>query len=113
MLSNKHRYTMLRLSRLALAPIYSVLSFFLKKNDNIVITASYNNEYSDNAKALFELLVLQPKYKERVYFVINDDDKRQALNKLYPGHFISNLSFKDVLFILKARFWFCSAMELP
>lgn len=113
MLSNKHKYTLLRASRLLLAPLYSLLALFVRKNDNIIITASLNMEFSDNAKALFDMLAAKGEFKDRVYFVINDEEKRQQLNTLYPGHFISNLSFKEAFFILKARYWFCSAMELP
>lgn len=113
MLSNKHKYTLLRATRLLLAPVYSLLALFVRKNNNIVITASLNMEFSDNAKALFEMLVRSERFQDRVYFVINDEEKRAALNKEYPGLFISNLSFADALFILKARYWFCSAMELP
>lgn len=113
MLSNKHKYTLLRVSRLLLAPLYSLLALFIKKNNNIVITASLNMEFSDNAKALFDMLNHREEFKDRVYFVINDEQKRQELNRKYPGKFISNLSFKEAFFILKARYWFCSAMELP
>src|SRR5690554_4672806 len=113
MLSNKHKYTLLRVSRLLLAPLYSLLALFVKKNENIIITASLNMEFSDNAKALFDMLNHREEFKDRVYFVINDEQKRQELNRKYPGKFISNLSFKEAFFILKARYWFCSAMELP
>ncbi|MBE0471492.1 MAG: CDP-glycerol glycerophosphotransferase family protein [Methyloprofundus sp.] len=113
MLNNKHKYTLLRASRILLAPIYSLISLFFKKNNNIVITASLNMEFSDNAKALFEMLVLKDEFKDRVFFVINDEDKREQLNSVYPGRFISNLSFNEAFFILRARYWFCSAMELP
>src|SRR5690554_6694827 len=113
MLSNKHKYTLLRVSRLLLAPLYSLLALFVKKNENIIITASLNMEFSDNAKALFDMLNHREEFKDRVYFVINDEQKRQELNRKYPGKFISNLSFKEAIFILKARYWFCSAMELP
>ena len=70
-------------------------------------------EFSDNAKTLFEMLVLKDEFKDRVFFVINDEDKREQLNTVYPGRFISNLSFNEAFFILRARYWFCSAMELP
>lgn len=113
MISNKHKYTLLRVSRLLLAPLYSFLALFIKKNENIIITASLNMEFSDNAKALFDMLNYREEFKDRVYFVINDEQKRQELNRKYPGKFISNLSFKEAFFILKARYWFCSAMELP
>lgn len=113
MLSNKHKYTLLRVSRLLLAPLYSLLALFVKKNENIIITASLNMEFSDNAKALFDMLNHREEFKDRVYFVINDEQKRQELNRKYPGKFISNLSFEEALFILKAQYWFCSAMELP
>ena len=112
-LSNKHRYTISRFNRLLLAPVYSFISLLLKKNNCVIITGSLNNEYSDNAKALFEMLIEDQVYCNRVYFVINDKKKRLVLNSIYPGRFISNLTFKEKIFILKARFWFCSAMELP
>ncbi len=63
MLSNKHRYTLLRASRILLAPFYSLLALFVKKNNNIVITASLNMEFSDNASALFEQLIRREEYK--------------------------------------------------
>lgn len=113
MFGNKHRYTFLRVSRLLFAPVYTLISFFLKKNDNIIVTASFNTEYSDNAKALFEMLVEMEDYKNRVYFVINDSTRRRQLNSLYPGKFISNTSMRNGLFILRANYWFCSGMELP
>lgn len=112
-LSNKHRYTLLRLSRILLAPFFTLISLLLRKNQNIVITASYNNEFSDNAKALFEILIQHDDFKERVYFVLNDVRLRQQLNRQYPGRFISNQTFKEAIFVLRARYWFCSAMELP
>lgn len=112
-LSNKHRYTLLRISYLLLTPFYSLLAIFLKKNNNIIITGSLNREFSDNARALFENLIQYNNYKERVFFVINDAEKREALNQQYPDCFISNTNLREALFILRARYWFCSAMELP
>lgn len=113
MLSNKHKYTLLRVSRLLLAPLYSLLALFVKKNENIIITSILNLEYSDNAKALFEILIKYPDFKNRAFFVINDKQKREELNRQYPGHFISNKGIKNICLILKSHYWFCSAMELP
>src|SRR5690554_4355284 len=112
MLSNKHKYTLLRVSRLLLAPLYSLLALFVKKNENIIITASLNMEFSDNAKALFDMLNHREEFKVRVYFVINDEQKRQELNRKYPGKFISNLSFKDAFFMLKSLYRFCTSMDM-
>lgn len=112
-MNNKNKYTLLRLSRILFSPFYTIISFFIKKNNNIIITASLNNEFSDNARALFEILVEREEYKSRVYFVINDKKKREELNLLYPGKFISNSTFKEAVFILRAGYWFSSAMELP
>lgn len=70
-------------------------------------------EYSDNARALFETLSEHEEYRERVYYVINDEEKRKELNEQFPFRMISNDKFRDVLFILRSRYWFCSAMELP
>lgn len=113
LLSNKYRYALLRACRLLRAPVYSLLSLFVNKNENIIITASFNMEFSDNARALFEELIGRDEYRERVFFVMNDEVKREDLNRQYPGCFISNSGFRNALFILRAKYWFCSAMELP
>lgn len=112
-LSNKHKYSLQRGLQLSLAPAYTLVSIFLEKNDNIVLTASLNNEFNDNSRALFEALYSSDEYKDRVFFVLNDYEKRKNLNQKYPNKFISNLKLSDVIFTLRAKYWVCSALELP
>lgn len=113
MLSNKHKYSLQRGFLLLLSPFLSFLAVFLKKNDCIVLTASLNNEYNDNSRALFEMLCSIPEFKNKVYFVLNDGARREKLNEKYRGRFISNLGFSNIIFILRAKYWVCSALELP
>src|SRR5690625_5740765 len=112
-LKNKHKYTLQRLLQILMAPAYSVISFLIRKEDNIVITGSLNKEFSDNARSLFELLIKDAKFSKRIYFVINDNKKRHSLNSIYPGKFITNFKIKHIILVLRARYWFSSAMELP
>lgn len=112
-LSNKHKYSLQRGIQVVLAPIYSLLGLLIKKNNFIILTASLNNEFTDNCRALFEVFYELPEYRQRIYFVINDKQKRKKLNQDYPGRFINNTSPKNILLILKAKYWVCSALELP
>lgn len=113
MLNNRHKYTMLRIIILFLSPVYTVLSFIIKKNDVVILTSSHNMEFSDNSKALFEALIEKAFLKNKIYFVINDEVKREQLNKLYPGCFIGNKKLKHFKIILSAKYWFASALEMP
>lgn len=112
-LPNKHKYSIQRAIQLILSPLFSIISLFLKKREIIIFTSSLNNEFSDNSRALFEYLYKNPQYKDRLFFVLNDPQKREFYNQRYPNKFISNLSLKNILFILSAKYWFCTSLELP
>ncbi|MCH8492465.1 MAG: CDP-glycerol glycerophosphotransferase family protein [Idiomarina sp.] len=109
----KHKHSLLRGSLFLLSPLFTLISFFLKKNDAVVLTSSLNKEFSDNTRALFEALYARPEFRNRVYFVLNDTEKAALLNQQYPGRFLNNTSFKNILFILRAKYWFSSALEMP
>lgn len=112
LISNKHKYTILRVTELIKGYLFWFLSFFIKKNDNIVIINSIlNKDFTDNSKALFEYLVKKEEIK--TYFIINDDKLREKLSLIYPNRIITNKKIKDIFLILKAKTWFCSTMELP
>ncbi len=113
MISNKHRYTILRATQFLLAPFFTIISVFLKKNNNIILTSSLNKEFSDNSKALFEMLVRLDEFADRVYFVLNNAALAEKLNKKYSGRFISNTGLTNCIFILRARYWFCASLEMP
>lgn len=112
-LSNKHKYSLQRTFSLILGIFYTVISLFLKKKDHIVLTSSLNQEFSDNSRALFEALYKQSNYQNKIYFVINDSQKRDFYNQLYPSCFISNTNIQDLKLILEAKTWFASSLEFP
>ncbi|HGN9438957.1 CDP-glycerol glycerophosphotransferase family protein [Proteus mirabilis] len=110
--NNKHKYTILRITELVKGYLFWLLSFFIKKDNNIVIINSIlNKEFTDNSKALFEYLVKKEEIK--TYFIINDDILREKLSLIYPNRIITNKKIKDIFLILKSKTWFCSTMELP
>lgn len=113
MIRNKHRYTILRATQFLLAPFFTIISVFLRKNNNIILTSSLNKEFSDNSKAMFETLIRIDEFADRVYFVLNDAVLAENLNKLYSGRFISNTNLTNCIFILRAKYWFCASLEMP
>ncbi len=48
-----------------------------------------------------------------VYFVINDNEYRNNLERQYGKHFIETNSFKGKIFALRSKLWFVSAFEMP
>lgn len=112
-LSNRHKYTAKRFFSFSLSPIVFFLSYLFRKKDIAIFSSSLNNEFSDNSRALFEHLYNDVDNTTEIFFVMNDAVQRHSLNKVYPGRFITNYKPKDILTIIKAKYWFCSAMELP
>ncbi|MGQ7247151.1 CDP-glycerol glycerophosphotransferase family protein [Halomonas sp. V046] len=85
----------------------------MKKKDVVVLTSSLNCEFSDNSRALFQYLYERTEYAGSVYFVLNDKELREKWEAVYPGCFISSFKLADAILILRAKYWFCSALELP
>lgn len=113
MLSNKHRYTLYRLLKFLLSLPLTLLAPFFVKKPYIILTSALNKVFEDNSQALFEALYTDERFKDNVYFVLNDKEKRAQLNQIYPGKFISNTSWKNIKLILSAQYWCASSLELP
>lgn len=90
-----------------------LVKIFHKKkyiNNNIwIFSSSYNTQYNYNSKYLFEYVINNHKNILPLY-VINDDDKRESLQKIYGyEHFIETKSIKGIKQALNAGVWLTSA----
>lgn len=112
-MNNKNRYNVARGLKLLWGLLATVLAIFIRRRDLIVLTASHNTSFSDNARAMFLALYELPQYREKVYFVINDRKRMDALNRQYPGRFLANTSLASLCLILSARVWMTSSLEFP
>lgn len=100
---------------------YGVKSIFLqllikKLNKKVVIfNSSFNENYNFNTRYLFEYFLTQKEILKQyeIKFIINDDEKRENLNKLMGNHFIEGKSFKGIIYILKAQMWITSTIDPP
>jgi len=74
-----------------------------------VFSSSNNTAFNYNSKYLFEY-VLKNKKEILPLYVINDDDTRTELKKMYgEEYFIETKSLKGILKVLNAGVWFTSA----
>ncbi len=112
MLKNKNKYTSLRFKQFTQGFLYSFVAIFLPRKKRIIFNSSYNNNFNFNSKYLF-LYYLKQKKNTEVFFVINDKSKRHKLIAKHGPYFISNMSIKEKLFILKSSIWITSTMETP
>ncbi|MFV0573824.1 MAG: CDP-glycerol glycerophosphotransferase family protein [Vibrio sp.] len=95
-----------------------VFSFFYSSielsSDYIVFNSTGNLNYNFNSRFLFESMLQDEHFKDKkIYFIINDDNKRAELNKKYPNCFISSNSFFGRILCLKAKVWITSTIETP
>ncbi|MHA2769948.1 CDP-glycerol glycerophosphotransferase family protein [Vibrio harveyi] len=98
--------------------IDSILSFifsFVKPcPKTIVFNSSFNTNFNFNSKFLFEYLIKDKKFKHcQIYFVMNDESKRNELNEIFHGRFISTKELRGKLIALKASLWITSTIETP
>ncbi|TQF72212.1 CDP-glycerol glycerophosphotransferase family protein [Pseudoalteromonas luteoviolacea] len=97
-------FTLVFVKRLLL----SILYLFKKKDGNVIIISSYNNNsYNFNSRIFFEYLI-QAKKNERVFFIIADENKRKTLNEKYGQYFISFSEWQDLKLIYSAKHWLFS-----
>ncbi|WP_297481042.1 CDP-glycerol glycerophosphotransferase family protein [uncultured Photobacterium sp.] len=93
-----------------LASLFTKTSKLNKKT--IIINSTVNNNFNFNSKYFFEYLE-SVEHDFNVYFIVNDDKKRDSLNKIYPGKFITNYLSQDIKTIASAKIWLCSTIDLP
>lgn len=110
---NKNRYLKLRRALFIKGALFSLLSFFVgRSKQRIIFNSEFNTEFNHNSKYLFLcFLKHHPEYEVR--FVINDIEQKDKLNQEIGPYFIDTYSFKNRLFILKAKVWVTSSLETP
>jgi len=78
----------------------------------VIFNGFLNQKFNYNSRCLF-LYFIENIKEYSSYFVINDDELRNELNKNIGNYFIETKSFLGKLFVLKASIWFVSTLELP
>lgn len=104
------------ISKLIFNSFISLFFCFIRLNNRkVIITSTRNISYNFNSKYLFEYLTRgEGDGFFDVYYVINDDEKRQQLNTSYSTtRFIESKTLSGTLFCLNAKFWVSSTFELP
>ena len=72
-----------------------------------VLLSSNKIDFTHNTKYMFEYLVEQTNYE--VKYIINDNEKREKLNTIYPYHFISTNSKDGKKYLKDADVWLLDA----
>ena len=110
---NKNRYTSSRLNHIITSLPYAFLSLFCKRDKKLIVfCAMHCKTFDSNSKFLF-LHFLQNEPDFTVKFVINDDEKREALIKQYGNHFIDTRTKEGKRIAIKAATWVVSWLDLP
>jgi len=110
---NKNRYLKLRAFLFIKGSLFSLLSFFIKReNKRIIFNSEFNTEFNHNSKYLF-LYFLKYHNEFEMRFVINDPLLQNKLNKEIGPYFIDTYSLKNIFYILKAKIWVTSSLETP
>ena len=110
---NQHRYTSSRLSHILKSIPYSIISPFSKRDKKLIVFCAMHCEtFDSNSKFLFlHFLKNEPDFT--VKFVINNDEKRQALIEEYGDHFIDTRTKEGKKIALRAKTWVVSWLDLP
>lgn len=87
---------------------------YTKRKKTIIFNSACNQEFTWNAKSLF--LHSKEKLEDlgfKVYFVINDKNKREYLTSIYGNYFICNKKKCNIIKIYTASIWILSTLETP
>nr|WP_080491805.1 CDP-glycerol glycerophosphotransferase family protein [Lactiplantibacillus plantarum] len=89
--------------------IAQIFNLVIRTNPNVWIFSSTGNKhYNYNAKYFFEYVLSKHKEK-KIYFVVNDMEVREKLNREVGNYFISSITFSGIITILKGSIWITSA----
>jgi CDP-glycerol glycerophosphotransferase len=112
-MNNKTEHLIKRLSIVLFALPAFIISLFLKRDaSRIIFTAFLNISFTSNSKYLFLWFIHNIK-NYNSYFVINNDELRNNLNKTIGNYFIETKTLKGKLFVLQASIWIISSLEIP
>lgn len=110
---NKNRYNLLRLISFMLGIVPSFISLLIARDKKtIIFNSQFNDTFEQNSRSLF-LYIMENHPDIPIFFVINDNEKRKALNEKYGEFFITNYRVTDILKIIRASIWVCSSLETP
>lgn len=85
----------------------------VKKNKNsIIFTSTNNNEFNFNSKYIFEYYV-NNNSSINVFFIINDSEKKEKLEHIFPKKIIDTRTIKGKIIALNSKFWLTSTLDLP
>ena len=110
---NQHRYTSSRLHHIISSLPYAFLSLISKRDKKLIVFCGMHCDcFNSNSKHLFlHFLKNEPDYT--VKFVVNDDEKRQALIEQYGNHFIDTRTKEGKKIAIQAAAWVVSWLDLP
>lgn len=110
---NQHRYTSSRLTHIITSLPYAFLSLFSKRDKKLIVFCGMHCDcFNSNSKHLF-LFFLKNEPEYTVKFVINDDEKRNALISQYGEHFIDTRTKEGKKIAIHAATWVVSWLDLP
>ncbi|MDR2408837.1 MAG: CDP-glycerol glycerophosphotransferase family protein [Bacteroidales bacterium] len=110
---NKYKYYFDRLSIFIFSIIGTIISSFIKCDENRILFNSFQNKkYNSNSKYLF-LWFIENVKNYNSYFVVNDNKLRKELNDCLGNYFVETKTFKGKIFALQAKVWVVSALEMP
>ncbi|HCR3335950.1 TPA: CDP-glycerol glycerophosphotransferase family protein [Morganella morganii] len=114
--SPKNKYLILRVSHFLKGFLYSLYYSFIntKREKIIIFNSSCNQDFTWNSKSLF--LNGNDKFRSlgyKLYFIVNDDEKRKDLTERYGDYFIDNYDKRNVRLIYSSAIWILSTLETP
>ncbi|MEZ9855708.1 CDP-glycerol glycerophosphotransferase family protein [Vibrio breoganii] len=115
-LENKSKYSIVRAISFIRGMVPSLINLLIfKKNTNVIIVSSqFNETFEHNSKYFFlYLLDNQHRHDYKIYYVVNDDNKRSELVSSYGDYFITNTRIEDIVKIICAKNWVISSFETP
>lgn len=81
-----------------------LLSLFIRKKKDKLIVLYFNGEkFVFNTRIFFQYLLKNSDYE--IKYIINNEDKRKELEKIYGDRFLSLNNLKELILVLKARAW--------
>lgn len=113
-MKNSSRYNFIRFFLFFVGVIPSIMALFLPRSKNrIIFSSEFNNYFNHSSKYLFLFFLKNKKKEFEVFFVINDNEKRQELISIYGPYFISTYTFSGILKVLCSYTWITSSIETP
>lgn len=93
---------------------FSYLFKYHKLNKEVIIfNSTVNRYYNFNSKYLFEYFIENLSDKYQCKFIIDDPALFITLTEEMGDYFITSKKIKDIIYILKAKTWITSTIDVP